>query len=432
MQEMRLRELVRAAPGSSLEVDFKELAESHVDELIPALGEAIMARSGLESLTVTASELGEDAGRSLVEVVASSALTVFVLRADFLAAETVLALADAIANGVTLKDLTISGSFPEDDIGEALAKALASSISLRSLAIEGDLVGDGIGTALARALQLGSALQQLVLHGDLVGDCTGEALARALHNNITLRSLKLEGVAISDRTGRALANALGVNPTLAQLEVTGHCLGEDTGQAFSEALGQNAVLESLTIRALRGNYSVAASGCQALAISIMTNSTLRNLDIIASGTADANALADMLCANRSLRSLIVRGSFQDEDFAALAAALRENRSLEELHVHCSSLTKASAQALHMALCNNPSLVRCTIPLKDWPTAGVAAMLERNRDLPRCWRDLALLARSSEAPVVQQTVAAMTEQCFRRSVFAFLLPSSDRPGVEPRA
>jgi len=420
--EEELRRAVRDTPrGAPLEVNLKELAESQCDELVPILGDAVLQHPSLEILSVTAAELGEEAGQVLVEAVAASTtLKLFVIRAEYLAVDTVLSLAELVANGSRLEGLTISGMFSEDDVGEAFGEALSANCTLKAFVLEGDCVGDSIGVAVAKALETNTTLRELSIHGDLLGDSTGLAMADALRTNATLESLRLEGASVSDVGGRALADALRCNGRLLLLELTGHALGDDTGQAFAKTLGENRTLRSLAIRALRG-ATLASSGCPALAAAAVGHEVLQVLEIVCSGKTDVVAVANMVRQNRSLRCLTVRGHVRDEGCAMLAAALRENWSLAAFHVHCTELTKASAKALQVALRYNASLMWSNISIKGWPTAAAAAALERNRDLPRCWRDLALVARKSEVLAIGAAVAAMTERGFRCSVYAFLLP-----------
>jgi len=404
-----------------LEVDLKELAESQCDELVPVLGEAVLAHPSVELLTVVVDDLPEEAGHALVAAVAASpTLKMFVLRAEYLATDTVLELAEMLYNGARLEGLAISGKFSEDDIGEAFGEALSVNASLKALVLEGDLVGDAIGTAIAGALKTNGTLRELSLHGDMIGDETGVALAEALRSNAVLESLRLEGASISDTGGRALADALEGNSRLLLLELIGGCIGDSTGHAFAHILRDNRTLKSLAVRALRGS-SLASSGCSAITEAVSSNECLQVLEIVCSGQSDVLAVAAMMRKNRAMRCLTVRGDVQDEGFIPMAAALQENRSLAAFHVHCTSLTKVAAKAMQGALRYNGSLMWSNVSVKGWPTPGVLAALERNRELPRCWRDLALVAQKSEAPAVAEVVAAMTERGFRCAVFAFLLP-----------
>lgn len=426
-RSMRPKELCDLALQTkvSLEVDFKDAPESLVDELLPTLGSAVASHKTLEMLTVKAFDIGDDAGTSLVSAIAESmSLKMLALRADYLHEDAVLALAEVVERGdCCLEGVALGASFPEEDTGKALGQMLCKNFRLRAFVLEGDLVGDETGCAIAEAVGHGdSALRELAVHGDLIGDETGRALAEALIKNRSLVSLKLEGPSLGDATSRAMAEALRSNQSLLQLELTSHCLGELTDQYLAEALATNRTLQSLVVRSLRGTSGLAPCGCGSVArVLAESNTTLKVLEANCADEQNARMLAEGLHNNRSLQSLTIRGCVGDEGCQAFATMLCKNRSLAALNVHCASLGKASIRSIQLALRQNPTLKWCTLSINGWPTAPVAAALERNRDLPCCWCHLALIAQKSQWPYVEAAVASMTEYGFRCTVFSFLLP-----------
>jgi len=414
-----------------LRVDLKELAESQCDELAPALAEALAAHPTLEMLSVAAREFPDNAGQELVRgVCRSQSLKIFTLKADYLAEDTVFALADGLADGAaTLEGVAISGSFSEDGLGPVFQDAVTKSSTLQSLCLEGDRIGDEIGSAIASALASGSKLRELTIHGDEVSDATCVALASALLNNSSLLSLKLEGPAIGDIAGSALAETLHSNNTLVLLEIFGGNVSDSTGNVLAAMLAMNKTLKSLAVQAIRST-GLASAGCQAFAKTLAENDTLQVLDVTASGLGDCDGLADMIRRNRALRSLTIRGQIKDSGCKLLAAALHDNRALAAFHLHDHSLTAESIRPLANAFQSNPLIMWSQITVQGWPSSKVKAALERNRELPNAWRHIAMLAKKSEGYTIKAAVDSMTEQGFRLKVFSFFMPPRRNSSLSP--
>ena len=95
-------------------------------------------------------------------------LKMLVLKGDYIATDTMLALADALGTNRTLEGLAVGATFPDEEVGPALGKALAVIASLKTVVLEGDLVGDATGLAVAGALKSNRTLINLAVHGDLL------------------------------------------------------------------------------------------------------------------------------------------------------------------------------------------------------------------------------------------------------------------------
>ena len=105
-----------------------------------------------------------------------------VLKGDYIATDTMLALADELSTNRTLEGLAVGATCPDEEVGPALGEALAVNASLKTVVLEGDLVGDATGLAVAGALKSNRTLINLAVHGDLVGNETGLAMAGVLEN----------------------------------------------------------------------------------------------------------------------------------------------------------------------------------------------------------------------------------------------------------
>ena len=91
-------------------------------------------------------------------------LKMLVLKGDYIATDTLLALADALGTNRTLEGLAVGVTFPDEEVGPALGKALAVIASLKTVVLERDLVG----FAVAGALKSNRTLINLAVHGDLL------------------------------------------------------------------------------------------------------------------------------------------------------------------------------------------------------------------------------------------------------------------------
>lgn len=418
-----LAELTRRTTAS-LEVDLEALGESQCDELVPALAEAVASHPTMEFLTVKGfAVLSDFAGQELVESLSQAKhLKMLVLKGDYIATDTMLALADALSTNRTLEGLAVGATFPDEEVGPALGEALAVNASLKTVVLEGDLVGDATGLAVAGALKSNRTLINLAVHGDLVGNETGLAMAGVLLENRTLASLKLEGATLGDPTNRAFAEVLCAPASqLWSLEVSGGCFSDETGRALAKVLEIKGALRSLSIRARR-IAGLASCGCRALS-SVLQAAALESLEVTCAGAGDAASLAQALRGNRALRSLTVHGHIADAGMQAFAEALLENTRLQSLCVRGDGTYSAVAsRAMGKALRTNTTVTTLElVGVKGWPPGAASAALQRNRELPQLWRHVALVALRSEHCGLNVAVDSMTARGFRIAVFSFFLP-----------
>eukprot|EP00415_Alexandrium_ostenfeldii_P000506 UN0506 len=268
-------------------------------------------------------------------------------------------------------------------------------------------MSDAAGAALGGCLQVNGVLETLRVVCAGIGSATVVALAHGLRDNSKLKELHADGLNIREDAVVAMVEALEVNRTLLSLSLLNPCLhignGDVVGSALSRALQANTTLRSLklTFGALGGKMWAR--------------------------------IAEGLKANSSLHLLQLHGYGVDTDaLSALAWALEANVMLKHLHLDSEVIGDMSDIEESPALGGSETSMRLH-PLDQLEltadaaatgesSARIKAALERNCMLPEYWRRLVWLTRKTTSPRALRTVAAMTEQGFRRAVFAFLLPA----------
>lgn len=367
-----------------------------------------------------------------------------------------MAIAAAVGVNSTLQALHIQGSscMIGDPTGIAMARALMRNRSLRTLRLAGQPLGDAAGVALSAALRANQTLEHVVLAGRGIGKTAdfATAMASTLRVNAILKSLAIENHHMSDTAGAALGGVLQADGALESLRVICAGIGSETVVALANGLKANSHLKELHIDGLH----IREDAVVAMAAALEVNRGLLRLSLsnpclqIGVGVEVGNALSRVLRANATIRSLKLSvEAFGEETCMRMAEGLRSNAALHELHLHGDGVGQEALSSLSTALESNVMLKHLHVGepsvwsfLDDaWNSPEAAAVphthgreaalgeisaridaaLERNRMLPEYWRLLVWLTRKTVSPRALRAVAAMTEEGFRQSVFAFFLP-----------
>ncbi|XP_078528559.1 NACHT, LRR and PYD domains-containing protein 12-like isoform X2 [Lissotriton helveticus] len=279
-----------------------------------------------------------------------------------------------------LKELSLNGCEITVATCAALAAALRSSRSLLDLDLNCNKLGDAGATvlcdglkhpdtrlqkihlylcgitgascaALAAVLCSNRSLLDLDLEQNKLGDAGASLLWEALkHPDTRLQKIRLIFCGITGASCAALAAALPSNRSLLELDLKQNELGDAGATLISEALKRpDTRLQKINLDCC----GITGASCAALAAALCSGRSLLDLGLRLSTLGDAGAtlLCDALkhpdtrLQKINLNSCEITGA----SCAALAAALRPNRSLLELDLGCNPLGDAGATLLWEAL-----------------------------------------------------------------------------------
>ncbi|GBG35178.1 NACHT, LRR and PYD domains-containing protein 1, partial [Hondaea fermentalgiana] len=138
------------------------------------------------------------------------------------------ALAGALKENSSLKDLSLVKNNIGPDGAKALAGALKENFSLQKLDLSENKIGSDGAKALAGALKENSSLQDLILAFNEIGPDGAKALAGALkENSCMLEWLDIHGNDIRDEGAEDLASAIETNDILQKFSLDGYKISSD-------------------------------------------------------------------------------------------------------------------------------------------------------------------------------------------------------------
>eukprot|EP00668_Euglena_longa_P003466 GGOE01004055.1.p1 GENE.GGOE01004055.1~~GGOE01004055.1.p1 ORF type:complete len:342 (+),score=57.64 GGOE01004055.1:185-1210(+) len=182
--------------------------------------------------------------------------------------------------------------------------------------------------AMAEMLRVNSTLQTLELPWCSVKDRGAIALGEALQFNSTLQHLQLHMDGILVRGAAALATSLKVNHSLLRLDLAGNSIGDVGAQVLAEALEVNPTLQHLAL----ASNNIGDVGIRAFSEALKVNSAITYLDL-----SCGRSFAETLRMNTTLKSLSLRGNKIGVAANAMAKALQENRTLQQIDLTDSNV-----------------------------------------------------------------------------------------------
>jgi NLR family CARD domain-containing protein 3 len=205
-----------------------------------------------------------------------------------------------------------------------------------------------------------------------------ESGRRYIGNEATL-DLRHNNEDLDEQHVKCIAAELVTNVTLKHLDLSEAKTGDGGAVAIARAL---AVNKSLTHLRLESN-GIADAGMKALAQALRRNNSLTELGLVRNkfGTEGLTSLAKALKKNRGLKDLDLRcNTIGDEGTAILADGLKINGTLASLNLSGNWIGCRGAVALSEALnCNTTlkTLNLCQNFIRDVGAAAFADMLRRN-------------------------------------------------------
>ena len=213
-----------------------------------ALAEAL---HHLQVLTLSHIEIGDNEVRALATALQqNSTIRELALTSAGIDGNQAAVLAQVLRGSTTIEVLTLSDNHLGNMGATALAQALNKS-TLKGLTLSNTHIYNSGATALAQALQYNSTLKQLTLSRNGIEDAAIVDLAKALHSNSSLQRLILSNNVIFFECATALAKALYHNSSLKELDLhsvsTWYCNNTlvETTNVLIPALTKNS---SITVR----------------------------------------------------------------------------------------------------------------------------------------------------------------------------------------
>ncbi len=181
-------------------------------------------------------------------------------------------LISAVGNQKALKSLDLaSTNIGEEDCNQ-LAQLISSSQCLEQLDVGHNNLSSDSLRILFRGMQKNNCLKYLRLPGNILGDSEAAML---LAENTSIIEVDLHDCSISTIGGVALALSLMTNSTLETLNISNNLLGEEAIYKFSELLLHNKTLKMLEMN----NSLLTQPNADMLVESLSNNMTLEQLTL---------------------------------------------------------------------------------------------------------------------------------------------------------
>ncbi len=221
-----------------------------------------------------------------------------------------------------------------------LARVLETNDSVKGLWLKRNPIGDEGVVALARMLERNAALEALdIVNCGFGADSFARLCSVLCESNWALKRFYAGGNGLSRVNALKLGEVLALNTSLEGLYLNVNALGNDGATSLAHDLKLNETLRELGI----GSNGIERDGFAALSESVALHPTLESLDLgrAASQTVlgaqpndfanGGEMIASMICQNRTLRRLNLRGTkLNARDFAPIFDAAQTHPTLTDL------------------------------------------------------------------------------------------------------
>ncbi|XP_006877048.1 PREDICTED: ribonuclease inhibitor [Chrysochloris asiatica] len=244
------------------------------------LAGVLQARASLKELVLSNNELGQAGVQALCRglLAAAAPLEILKLSSCGVTAANCKELCSIVATKHCLRELDLGDNQLGDEGLATLCPGLLSPSSrLRTLWIwECGFSAEGC-KSLSGILRAKESLRELSLAGNELGDQGAKLLCEALREPACrLESLWVKSCGLTDACCQDFSTMLAQNRRLQELQLSNNKLGDLGVQLLCQGLGQPGT----TLRALwLGDCEVTDSGCTTLASLLLSNHSLRELDL---------------------------------------------------------------------------------------------------------------------------------------------------------
>nr|XP_019570334.1 PREDICTED: ribonuclease inhibitor isoform X1 [Rhinolophus sinicus] len=270
-----------------LQVEYCNLTAASCE----ALAEVLKTKRDLKELMVNSNELGEAGVRALCQGLAASTCPLESLKLEScgLTSANCQDLCGIVASKASLRELYLGNNkLGDTGIAELCPGLLSPSSRLKTLWLwECDITASGC-RHLCRVLRTKESLKELSMAGNEVGDEGARLLCDTLlEPSCRLESLWVKSCSFTAACCQHFSTMLARNTCLLELQLGSNKLGDDGVQELCTGLSQPGT----TLRELwLGDCEVTNSGCSSLAALLLTNHSLRQLDVSNNCMSDPGVL----------------------------------------------------------------------------------------------------------------------------------------------
>ena len=316
----------------------------------------------------------------------------------------------ALRKSSHLKELFITSSLGEHDIGRLCREVLLQNSSLEHLTLDlrecndrgarhlADLIQYSrnlqwlslllnnvsekgalrLAEALSKSTLLGFSIYatQLDLHDCCIEDSGAAHFASALESCGSLTSICIAQNGITNLGLESILRALTVNPVITLLDLHSNLIDETGATKVAAFLLSNTSLKHLV---LDENHSIGSEGAKEIATALCQNSTLETLSLksCSIGKTGAERFATTLSQNTTLRSFRLCGNVDmgDDSVELLSRGLKENTSLQTLDLSSCGVGDEGCAHIAEALVGNTTLTHLALQKNEIGVGGALALSE---------------------------------------------------------
>jgi Ran GTPase-activating protein (RanGAP) involved in mRNA processing and transport len=261
----------------------------------------------------------------------------------------------------------------------ALATGLAFTETLKELILPRMIWTEKHTVALTRGLQMNSSIEKLDLRTGSFAANSIDHLARSLRNARSLRSLILTECHLDDASVSKLVEVLANHPFLEELNLESNFCGENGLRAVAKMIESQKKLTTLLLG--RQGLVQRSLDLSLLESALGRSKTLKSLSLSYNILTEDNmvSLANALKQNSTIQRLHLRCcSISDTVIQILAAALPEIKALKFLDLVGNSFAQDGAKSFLAGLKGNVHLNGVRLPVKHYNTDDIEYYLALNR------------------------------------------------------
>ena len=307
-----------------------------------------------------------------------------------------------------LKELFVTSSIGEHDIGRLCREVLLQNSSLEHLTLDlrecndrgarhlSDLIQFSrnlqwlslllnnvtekgalrLAEALSKSTLLGFSIYatQLDLHDCCIGDSGAEHFASALESCQNLTSICIAQNGVTNLGLEKILRGVAVNPVITFMDLHSNLIDKTGAAKVAVFLLSNTSLKHLI---LDENHGIGSEGAKEIAAALCQNSTLETLSLKSCGISKKGAerFATTLSQNTTLRGLRLCGNVDigDDGVELISRGLRENTSLQTLDLSSCGVGDEGCAQIAEALVGNTTLTHLALQKNEIGVGGALAL-----------------------------------------------------------